>query len=285
MRLLIAACLAAGSASAEVPHVAADILPVHGLVAKVMEGLGTPGLLVSPAASPHVHALRPSEARTLSDADLVIVNGGGLTPWLPEAAESLAPGADMLELMALPGTEVLGSRGGAVFDARSGAADSAHDEHGDHEDEHGHDGHGDEHDAAHGEEHDAAHEDAHGEERAQGDEHAHEDAHDHGDEDPHGWLSPANAAVWMSAIAEDLAARDPANAETYRANAAAGAVRIEATRAEVAARLEPFGGRDFVVMHDALGYFEDSFGLSAAAALSLSDAASPGAARLRALGD
>jgi zinc transport system substrate-binding protein len=50
----VAALLAGtGAAWAEVPKVAADITPVHGLVARVMQGLGEPSLVVQPGATPH----------------------------------------------------------------------------------------------------------------------------------------------------------------------------------------------------------------------------------------
>ena len=62
--------LTASTALAEVPQVVTDIAPIHGLAAKVMDGLGAPDLLVPPASSPHDFALRPSQARALQSADL-----------------------------------------------------------------------------------------------------------------------------------------------------------------------------------------------------------------------
>ncbi|MDX1744253.1 MAG: zinc transporter, partial [Ruegeria sp.] len=51
--LSITAVLLGGTSMADVPNVAADIAPVHSLVARVMEGVGTPDLIVPPGASPH----------------------------------------------------------------------------------------------------------------------------------------------------------------------------------------------------------------------------------------
>jgi zinc transport system substrate-binding protein len=59
-------------ARAEVPSVVADIAPVQSLAARVMAGLGTPTLIVPSGASPHGYAMRPSEARALQDAGLVV---------------------------------------------------------------------------------------------------------------------------------------------------------------------------------------------------------------------
>jgi len=85
-----AACLASGLttllvpqlANADVPRIAADIAPIHSLVARVMDGVGTPELIVSPGASPHEYSLRPSQASALQAADLVFWVSPSLTPWM-----------------------------------------------------------------------------------------------------------------------------------------------------------------------------------------------------------
>ena len=41
-----------------------------------MEGVGTPELVIPAGASPHGYSLRPSEAKALQDADMVILWGG-----------------------------------------------------------------------------------------------------------------------------------------------------------------------------------------------------------------
>ena len=67
MRLSFACLLmSALPAFAEAPKVATDILPVHGLVSRVMQGVGTPDLILPPGADPHGYALRPSEASALA---------------------------------------------------------------------------------------------------------------------------------------------------------------------------------------------------------------------------
>jgi zinc transport system substrate-binding protein len=103
LRLIYAAIGAvfATQSLAEVPRVATDIAPVHSLVAQVMNGLGEPDLILRPGASPHSYALRPSEARALQDADLVVWMGPELTPWLQKPIEILGPGADAVELLNL----------------------------------------------------------------------------------------------------------------------------------------------------------------------------------------
>ena len=90
--LSVAATLMAGTAMADVPDVAVDIAPVHSLVARVMEGVGTPDLIVAPGASPHEYSLRPSEAAALQEAELVFWVGPGLTPWLAMPSRPSPPG-------------------------------------------------------------------------------------------------------------------------------------------------------------------------------------------------
>jgi zinc transport system substrate-binding protein len=101
--------------------------------------------------------------------------------------------------------------------------------------------------------------------------------------DPHAWLYPDNAKVWLSVIAADLSAADPANAATYAANAEAAALRIDAAVAEAAATLAPAHDKPIVVFHDAYGYFARAFDVEIAGSIALGDAAAPGAQRLREL--
>lgn len=94
---------AADLARAEPIHVLADIAPVQSLVAQVMDGIGTPELLVPPGAEVHELALRPSDARKLAQADVVIWVGAALTPWLTDPLATLAPKAATLTLLDAPG--------------------------------------------------------------------------------------------------------------------------------------------------------------------------------------
>lgn len=239
--------LTATTAMAEVPSVATDIAPVHGLAAKVMQGVGAPHLIVPPSASPHDFALRPSQARALQDADLVIWIGPDLTPWLDRTLDSLSD-ATTLELNAMPGTQLKGWRDLEAF--------------GDAHDEDGHDEH--------------AHDDDHDEE------HAHDDhAHEHGANDPHTWLDPENAKTWADAIAAELARQDPENAAIYQQNATAAKAGIDAASAQAAERLAPHQETPFLVMHDAYQYFDSHFDLNAAAYIADSDGVMPGPGHVR----
>jgi len=262
LTLSLTASLLGGTVYADVPKVTVDIAPVHSLVARVMDGLGTPDLIIQKGASPHEYSLRPSEAQALQDADLVFWVGEDLSPWLTDAIETVASGAATTELMETPGTNELETRSSALFEKHV---------HGDHE-EHGDDDHADH----------KEHDDHGDDEHAEHDEHGHDDhdEHGHGKHDPHAWLSPENAMTWMNVIAGQLSAADPENAGTYYANAAAGRTEIEAAMAEVNAILEPVRDGQFIVFHDAYQYFEADFDFPAAGAISISDASDPSPSRI-----
>lgn len=118
-----------------------------------------------------------------------------------------------------------------------------------------------------------------------GHDHGHDHDHDHGPIDPHAWLYPENAKAWVGAIAATLAAADPANAATYRANADAELARIDDAVDDAKTRLAPFTVTPIVVFHDAYGYFADAFDVEIAGSIALGDAAAPGARRLQELRD
>ncbi len=129
MRFLFIALLFLPAALwAQVPKVATDIAPVHAMVSQVMKGVGVPSLIIPPAASPHGYAMRPSEARASSGADLVVWIGPELTPWLEAPLDALAAGARRLSLIDVPGMSLLGFRTGEAFGGHSDP-DHGHEEH------------------------------------------------------------------------------------------------------------------------------------------------------------
>lgn len=95
---------------ADVPKVVADILPVHSLVSQVMEGVGSPELILDAGADPHSNAMRPSQAAVLNAADVVFQIGPALTPWLERPIETLAGQADIVTLLDIEGATLLSYR-------------------------------------------------------------------------------------------------------------------------------------------------------------------------------
>jgi len=131
LSLIFSAALLAAPAFAEVPKVVTDLPAVHSLTAQVMGDLGSPGILLDKGADAHHFQLRPSQARALSRADLVIWVGPEMTPWLERAIEGVGIPGETLELFELEGTHR------QAF----GAGHADEDGHEDHADEDGHDGH------------------------------------------------------------------------------------------------------------------------------------------------
>jgi zinc transport system substrate-binding protein len=107
--------VAAATAHAE-PKVVASILPVHSLVAGVMQGVAMPALLVPVGQSPHTYALKPSDAHALQGAEVVFWIGESLENFLEAPLEALAGKADVVELNKAPGLIHLSTRKGGVFE-------------------------------------------------------------------------------------------------------------------------------------------------------------------------
>ena len=88
----LALSVATAPAALAAPDVVVSIAPVHSLVAAVMTGVGEPKLLVPPGASPHAFSLRPSDARALSNAEIVVRVGTDLETFLDKPLKALASG-------------------------------------------------------------------------------------------------------------------------------------------------------------------------------------------------
>ena len=112
--VILCACLATTPAFADV-KVVTSIKPVQSLVAAVMQGAGSPALLVKGAASPHSYALKPSDAESLSNADLVFWIGPDLESFMAKSVETLSSSEKAVALIAAPGVTVLPPRSGPSF--------------------------------------------------------------------------------------------------------------------------------------------------------------------------
>ena len=304
------AWLGVSATSYAAPAVVTSIKPVHSLVAGVMEGVGTPEIIVDGAASPHTYSLRPSQAQSLEKADLVFWIGPRIETFLTNPLETIGQNATVVALGDAHGLTRLPLREGGAFEGHDHdhgdhdehAGHDDHDKHADHDD-HDHEKHADhdDHDDHDHEKH-ADHDDHDHEKHASHDDHddhdhekhadhddhddhdhekhAGHDDHAHGEFDMHVWLDPQNAKALVHEIEEALAKADPENAEKYEANAARLEARLDELTTEVSAVLEPVKDRSFIVFHDAYPYFENRFGVSAAGSVTVSPEVAPGAARV-----
>jgi zinc transport system substrate-binding protein len=189
-----------------------------------MGNLGEPRRIVRGYGSPHAYQMRPSDAASLRDADLVLWIGPFMETFLQRPLAGVGENTRVVALSELPGLHLLETRSGDPHDA--GEASS---------------------------------------------------------HDVHIWLSPANAEVMARAIARELRARDPKNAETYQANLDRLIRQIDAMEARIASRLAPVRTVPFVVFHDAFQYFEESFGLVSVGSVTLSPDRLPSARRIKEL--
>ena len=214
--------------------------------------------LVGPDGDAHVYQPTPADARSVSSADVLFVNGLEFEGWIDRLVD--ASGFDGVRVVATKGIDAI------PFDDH----DDEHDDHAEHDkDEHGHDKHDDEH------AHDKHAHDKHDDEKH--DDHA---GHDHGAFDPHAWQSLGHAVSYVDNITAALAKADPANASTYYENRAAYVAEIEALEADVRAMIDaiPENKRTIVTSHDAFGYFADAYGLTFEAPQGLSTESEPSAA-------
>jgi zinc transport system substrate-binding protein len=117
MRLpTIAILFALFAAPAEAaPEVLASIKPIHSIVAAVMEGAGTPELLLTGAASPHSYALKPSDAQKIARADVIFWIGPTLETFLETPIANLGSYARVVALADAPGVKLLRARKGGVW--------------------------------------------------------------------------------------------------------------------------------------------------------------------------
>lgn len=226
--------------------VVATIKPIHALVAQIMDGVGTPTLLVQGAASPHNYALKPSDANALNKADIFFRVSENVEPFTRKIVTALPASVRTVTLADAPGIEILDVRTGATFE------EHGHTNH-DH-DHHRHDGHGHDHD----------------------DDHRHEATV----RDGHVWLDPRNASKMIAEIARVLSEASPADAEKFKANATRAEAALVALEADLANELKPIENKPYVVFHDAYQYFERRFGLSAVGSITVSPDAQPSAKRL-----
>lgn len=160
-----------------------------------------------------LHSFQPTAADILkvSECDLFIYVGGESDEWVEDVLKE-ATNKDMIAINLL---EVLGDK---VVEEEivEGMQEEEEDE--DHDHDHEDEDHDHEHDDE--DEHEHEHEDI-----AKTHEYHHDDEVEY---DEHVWLSLRNSAILVNSISEAIQKIDPANAETYKANAASYIEKLNA---------------------------------------------------------
>jgi zinc transport system substrate-binding protein len=141
---LVVAALAGTMATAAVDQgdlkVAVTIKPIHSLVTALMEGIGTPTLLVEGAASAHSFALKPSGVRAINAADVFIRVSATLEPFTGKIVTALPDRVRVVTLAETPGVKLLDRRTSGTFESRAHDGDASGD-HAERADRAGKDGH------------------------------------------------------------------------------------------------------------------------------------------------
>ena len=246
-------------AKAEI-KVVTSIKPIHSLASYVMDGVGKPDIIVDGYNSPHNFSLKPSHAKMIEKANLIIWVGEDLETFLEKPLKTISKDAVNVEIMGLKGVKKLKFREKNIFES--------HDDHGHDHKEHGHDEH-----KEHG--HDEHKE--HGHKEKKHNDHGHE-GHAHGEHDPHVWLDPMNAKVIVKEIENQLVRLDPNNASKYKANSKKAQSELDNLTKNIKKDLKK--DLRFVVFHDAYQYFENRFGIKVLGALTVNPDILPGAEQL-----
>lgn len=249
LTVLIAPPATAGGAG---PNVVVSIKPIHSLVAGVMRGIGEPTLLIKGGGSPHSYSLRPSEAASLQNADVIFWIGDEMETFLEKPLEALPERARIVALHEANGVTLLPNREGDAWEKHV------------HEHEEGH-----VHDNDHSEEHGTSH----------------DEEHAHGQENMHIWLDPSNAKAMVRQIVATLSEADPANAARYKASGADLENSLAQLDESLNRDLTPIKDRPYVVFHDAYQYFENRYDLSPAGSITVNPEHKPSARRVAEIRD
>lgn len=222
------------------PRIVVSIKPIHSLVARVMQGVGEPLLLVTGGASPHDYNLKPSEVRAIDQAQAVFWIGPNLESFLVKPLDQVQDRARVVTLLDTPGLTVLPLRQGGAWESH-------------------------------------AHEPAAQEQANKGDDH---EPGYRADRDPHIWLDPVNAIAMVHRITAVLGEIDTTHRADYQRNGAALISDLEQLNQQLAAELAPVQKQPYLVFHDAYQYFERRYGLNPVGAVVVSAARQPGARRV-----
>lgn len=207
-------------------QIVATIFPLYDFARQVAGDAADVTMLLPPGTESHSYDPSPQDILKVQNCDLFLYIGGESDAWLGEVLEAMdKPEHGVLRLM-----DTVDTLEEEVVEGMEAAAA----------------------------EKDHAHTDpARGEGTADG---AAETAPEY---DEHIWTSPKNALEMVGAIRDDLCALDEANAETYRANAAAYGETLEELDAAFEAVVEA-GKRREVLFGDRFPfrYFAEAYGLT-----------------------
>ena len=269
--------------------VVASIYPLGYFTERIGGNLVTVHTLVRPGVEAHGFEPTASDLRTIGAADLVVMNGLELEPWLERALDALEDSDTRVVLEAADESQ-------AIAGAMHGHEDEGHAHEGEgHEEEgegHDHEGEGHEEEGE-GHEHEGEDHDEEGEghdhdgegHEEEGEGHEHEgEGHAH-ELDPHMWLDPVLAVVQVERIRDALINAEADNADVFRENAAALINELSELHAEFSQALANCRHDHFVTSHAAYGYLAARYAVEQIPIAGLSPEAEPSPQQLAEITD
>jgi len=182
-------------------NVLTTIPPLYSLTSHILEEVGNVEIinLISPNTNVHTFALSPKDAKSINDADVIIVNGLELEEFLENSLED----SKALIVQTAEGVALLKNL----------------------------------------------------------------EEEGHGQFDPHVWLSPENAKIQATNIANALKHIDPTNANIYDKNLLNLKTELDQLNEDAKSTLASLDIQPYIVFHDAYQYFERDFDVHSAAFL------------------
>ena len=273
---VLLSCFAPATAEAGKISVVTTIFPIYDWVREIVGANDHVDVSILLDSGVDLHSYQPTvqDILKVSTADVFAFVGGESDEWVEGAlAEAVNPEMKVVNLVEAMGEDIKMEE---IVEGMEHEHDHDHDGHDHDEDDHDHDEDGHDHDEDEhdhdedGHDHDKdEHDHDHDEDEDEHD-HEHEHEHEHEEEaDEHVWLSLRNAQKLVAALTDALCKADPADAEAFRANAAAYIDKLAALDAQYSEAVNSAAFRT-ILFGDRFPfrYLADDYGLDYFAAFS-----------------
>ncbi|SET19935.1 zinc ABC transporter substrate-binding protein ZnuA [Thorsellia anophelis] len=221
-------------------EVISSIHPIGFITEALTQNVTEHSILAPVTASPHDYTMRPSDAKALKEAELIIWVGEDLEVFMAKPISNIES-TKQLNLSEIPEIKT-------IIDDKVALSENTIVEH-EHEHEH--------------EKHDV-------------NEHA---GHNH-DRDLHIWMSPEISRIAAKAIAQRLTELHPNQSNIVNDNLAQFLTDLDKTEVELADKLSSVSQKPYFVFHDAYGYFESRFNLNRVGEFTINPTITPGVQQL-----
>ena len=197
--------------------------PLYSFATNITGDLAEVTNLVPPGSSPHTWEPRSSDLKALADADILVMVGLELEPFIEDMIDS-SQNSDLVVVVTHEAVEDYLMEMAEMVEPE-GHEEEGHEHGGDYEEDEHHD-------------------------------------HHHGGQDPHIWLDPTMAMKQVDSISDAIISLDPADSEAYQVNTASYLESLQRLDQEVKAALAAVTPKDFIVFHGAYGYFLEHYGIA-----------------------